>query len=563
MTVQTTRPEQIPGSWSDEPEINLRQYLNVLVQWRREIGLLTLLAAGLAAAAVLFLQWLRAPLYEASAEVAIVRTYSDVQFDERFRTQPIDAGRDNLYARRLALVSLANSPLIAQEVIDELRLQLSDKEREPDTLLTRVVAGFATPVGIRSNDSDLIRIEVKADTPEKASAIANAWALAYVRRANAVFGQVPDELFGSVQIELQKAEVEYAQAQTTLEEFYGNSRNDELNRQILDKQTQIEAISKVDTLNRVAAFEAEQERRRELVKAYVQAVDGVRLTLLEQQLQRDEEELRLAYSSWLTNTLALDNARSLRDQVEVGGDTAARSSVLTLQLLKINVYGGLPEHFQIQLADTSPPPVTTEQMLADLDALITSLETRQAALQQRVEQLASTMLSGDEYVGLGKTVPVTSSVAQSFQQELAPLYAQGVFSLESSNVAAALGSPSGLPGNSTAAWVAQLHAEVRQLKSELEADIARQRELAELRDFHWETLKTLYNKMAELDLLRAAANSEVRLAALAVAPSNPLPSLDLLVTVGLAGFVGLTLAVLLAFLAHYMGQSPLLVRRQA
>lgn len=563
MTVQTTQPEQVPGSWSNEPDINLRQYLHVLVQWRREIGLLTLLAAGLAAAVVLLFQWMRTPLYKASAEVAIVRTLSDVQFDERFRTQPLDASRDNVYARRLALVSLANSPLIAQEVIDELGPQLSDREREPDTLLTQVMAEFATPVGIRAVDSDLIRIEVRAHTPEKASVIANAWATAYVRRANAVFGQVPEELFSSVASELHRAEVEYAQAQQALEDFYANSRNDELHRLILDRQAQIEAITKVDTMNRVAAFEAEQERRRDLVSAYVQAVDGVRLTLLEQQLQRDEEELRLAYSTWISSTLALENARSLRKQVEAGGDSAVRSSALALQLLKLNVYGGLSEQVQIHLANSSAPTVTAEQMLADVDALITSLEARQAAFQQQVEQLANTMLSGEHYVGLGEMVPVTSSVAQSFQQELAALYRQSAFSLESSDLAAALEPATELPANTTAAWVAQLQAEVRQLKSELEADIARQRELSELRDLHWETLMTLHNKMAELDLLRAAANSEVRLAAFAVAPSNPIPSLNLFSTVGLAGFAGLTLAILLAFLAHYMGQTPFLVRRHA
>ena len=88
MTVQTQERGPAPERWTAEDEIDLRQYLDVLIRWWREIVLITLSAMVLAAVGILLSRLILPAQYEASANVAIVRTVSDVNFDERFRTNP-------------------------------------------------------------------------------------------------------------------------------------------------------------------------------------------------------------------------------------------------------------------------------------------------------------------------------------------------------------------------------------------------------------------------------------------------------------------------------------------
>jgi capsular polysaccharide biosynthesis protein len=558
MTVNTTQPERLTGSWTDEQEIDLRQYLNVLMQWRLEIGLLIVLAVVLTVAGIWLFQVLQDPLYTSSAEIAIVRTVSDVQFDERFRTESSEPNVLNLNARRLALVALAESAAIAQEVIDTLGPILSEDERLVDGLLDAVEAEVSSPAAVRSNDSDMIRISVKADSPEKAAAIANAWASAFVRKANTTFGQVPDELFNSVQEELVWAEEQYATAQSNLVTFVATSRSDELNRLVLEKQTQIDTISAIETANRMAALDADQKGRRETVEAYIKAMHGVRKTVFEEQVARDQENLRISYSNWVTATHALENARALRTQVEQGGDGSAASSALAVQLLKINVYSGLPEQFQLQL--TQPPAVTAEGLIADLDGLIISLEAHQTQLQTQVDDLAAAMLSGNNYIGLGEEMPDGSILAQTVQQELPALYSFSSLSRESETLATAVSQANSPTLDSTAGRLSHLQAEIRQLKGQAEADTSRLLYLTQKRDLTRDTLKALDTKVAELAVVRAASNSEVRMAATAVPPSKPEKGISKLLAAGIAAVVGLVLAIFIALLADYMDQPPFLAR---
>ena len=72
--------------------------------------------------------------------------------------------------------------------------------------------------------SDLIQISVKADSPELAATIANAWAKAYVQQVNSIYGQVPDDMLGSVEAQLVEAQTAYDKAQANLETFLATSQ---------------------------------------------------------------------------------------------------------------------------------------------------------------------------------------------------------------------------------------------------------------------------------------------------------------------------------------------------
>ncbi len=125
-------------SWAED-EIDLRQYIWVLVAWWREIVTISMLCAILGAAVVIGLRFIQDPVYEASAAVAIARTTSNISFDARFQTDLAGENRSSnsstqlldASARRSALLGLVYNGAVAETVSKQLVDILEEKERNP------------------------------------------------------------------------------------------------------------------------------------------------------------------------------------------------------------------------------------------------------------------------------------------------------------------------------------------------------------------------------------------------------------------------------------------------
>ncbi|MBI3959625.1 MAG: hypothetical protein HY328_12520 [Chloroflexi bacterium] len=364
-----------PDVWLPEDEIDLRQYVLVLVAWWREIVLIALLTAVAAAALVLLSRFVLPPVYEASATVAIARTQSSINFDERFQTSvaqgdaTANARVIDYAARRAALVGLIHSGGIAQAVIDQLGDLLDEEEREPAQLLEQVSAELSKLEGsTTTSTSDLIRITVEASTAAKAAAIASAWAENYVIQINRLYGEVPAELVASVEVELGLAQTTYEQAQRGLEEFIAQNEVDRLNRLIAEKRDIIQSLQQgrqtaITTIvdqqlaaqsqiisafinaqasNRLLAFNKEQEAKQGIISALIQADSDSRLkafrkdqaarqqlfdqytdTELSNQLlalSRDQEIRRKVFNTYVDNLVAnrlqaVDKAQEMRARI--------------------------------------------------------------------------------------------------------------------------------------------------------------------------------------------------------------------------------------------------------
>lgn len=653
MSVERAEPGYVANPWSEEEEIDLRKYLNVLLRWWREILFITLATIVLVALAVEALKLVLAPKYEASASVAIVRTFSDVSFDPRFKTQTDDANAvqaNSASSRRSALLALASSASIAQKVIEQLGDKLTAKERVAETLTKAVTAELASG-GRSGGDSDLINIMVKADSPEKAALIVNTWSQIYVQSVNAIYGQVPDDLLTSIESEYTNVQKNYEKSQTELEAFVADNHIDTLSRQITETQSVIDNLQRgkkdaltqlvndivtarsqamQDFLNtqansQVNAYKKELEGRQALLTAYLNAINDTQVNVFKQQADRDNKLLNNYYTTWQQATRALDDANNLKAQVEKGGDGAARSSTLALQLLKLQVFTQIFTNetslgptdnkqpvdenslrLQLQVGDNTPV-LTQEQMMADLNALINVLTQRRQDLEKQITALSTRLLNGGNYNELGKTIPVNSQLVQSIQAQYAklrdPSWLSTITTTLATSATLATISPTvasaappmladshsvdvasmddvsqkwaeellqlkGLANVSTsggndmvAQTVMQLEKDKLSLKAQLEAEKARQLRLTQQRDLNWDTLKTLSNKVAELNLARAANGSEVRLAAPAVVPVDPVERLNLLLALAAAAVVGLMLAIIITALAEYIGKEPFLGRQ--
>ena len=443
----STGTSPAPG-WDDEDEIDLRKYFIVLVAWWREIALLALIGAVLAAGAVLVMRFLAGNTYEAATDVVIARVVSEVSFDERFRTTSSElqgAATSSDSARRTALANLVSSGAIAEAVIAELGDRLPIEQRIPANLLEQVTGKIGTGADNRTQ-ADLIRISASAADPDLAAAIADAWAKYYVEQVNAVFGQVPGDVVASVESELSRTQAEYQAAQRTLEQFIATNQVNRLDRLIAEKQGIIDKLQEgkqtsinnlVDeelsarqtliatyiqalTQNQILAFNKEQEAKRTLLARYIDAeVENQLLafdkerqarvglfnqvvetqlnaanTVFTQEVEDRRNRLVQAYADRLRAQQLLASARTLQAQLVAGGDAAAKTTGLALlllnaQMLPVPVAQSQPPLAAATVAEaaaTPMPPLSTDELA---NANQTSTTNLPANLQVNLDSLAA------------------------------------------------------------------------------------------------------------------------------------------------------------------------------
>ena len=90
-----------------------------------------------------------------------------------------------------------------------------------------------------------------------------------------------------------------------------------------------------------------------------------------------------------------------------------------------------------------------------------------------------------------------------------------------------------------------LHQQLATVQAQLEQAQAQQKELTAARDLAWSTYQLLASKVSETNVAAGSANEMVRVAASAVAPSEPVDSRRLLFTV-IGGLVGLLVGAAVA-----------------
>lgn len=416
MSGQTSENPTSSEAWAVDDEIDLRKYLDTLMRRWREIVIITIAIVVLAAAAVLTLRFVQAPMYESTATVAIVRTQTQVNLDERFTTSSGEVTNADANSRRSALLGLVSNGAIAERVIAELSDTLDEKEQEPATLLRRIDAELSSPGG-RTAQSDLIAITARADTPEKAAAIANIWAQHYVQEVNRIYGQVPDEMIASVQSELDQARTNYETVQRNLEQFLATSPVNTLRRQVQETQEAIAALQNANTEalssyiqeilssykrivnayltaqtdNQVLGFQREQQTQRKLLNAYFRAYSDAVVDTFDTQHERDTRLIRLYYDQWLRITAALSTARTLQGGLEQAGEGAVASTATALQALKLQLVLGLADNIPTQQksADGVPQGIETLNVNAPLLNTNNSASGGQDALTPPVQSFQS------------------------------------------------------------------------------------------------------------------------------------------------------------------------------
>ena len=507
-------------TYDEEIKIDFGKYIETLLRQWQWIAACTLGLGILALAYSLFTNRKSPPSYRAVALVASVKTESNVNFGSAITTSTSEADVVNAQyfydrkARLQSFVSLVQNGAVAEKVLAEIGPRLKENERTTAALLGMVSANLIP-------STDTIQISVTYDDPVIAAEIANAWGKAYVQRINELYGgSSSGTSYLATQAQATQAKTDYEKTQVALDDFIAHDKTDENKRQIDEVTITITSLRKA------------------------------RSSVGDQQVQDRLERLDRAYSDSRQIGLFLDNAVSMRAAVNTGGEPAAISNALALTMLKTQIYAAFQGTNTLQVQNLPETPrsnisivtllqaqnlpealgssistVNAAGMVADLDALISSLKTRQTELNKLNGTLSFEIQNGDYLKFLEDTAntPIDKNIEENEQK-------------------------------------------IRDLNSLISTETSTLDELTRARDLAWQSYSALATKATEMSVAAQTTSIEVVFASPATPPVPDNIVIQSRNNAGLATGVGLLIGIIVAyayeFWQNYKGRQPEIISKK-
>ena len=492
--INTNTMEGNPSGQDGYEDIALRNYVLVLVAWWREIVLGAVLVTAIGLGAVLALNVV-SPKYETTADVAIIHSDSAVSIDQTFRAvseQTKKTRSRDLSSQRAALIGLVHHGGVAVKVLEQLSGLLEDDRYSVADLLRSVEAELVTlGVASRENQSDLIRITVSANSPEKVAAIADAWAIEYVDAVNLLYQLIPQNLIDSVQNKLDEAKVTYEDSQKRLEAFIVKNPIGQLERKIASL---VEEIASLHELSKLGSY-----------------------SLTHRKLQTKFNLMSDYYNMQRRLTKLLGDVQSLRFEIGKGDEAGSVSNGIAIQLVKIQAYAmtnSLPEGIRIHIDKIHPIHTDAVKQRIEIDRLSEALEVRIEKINKDIQRLSDTIVNKDISTHLFGDDNESLNEVQKF------------INVRENEI--------------------NMIQEQKEMASSILDRFVQERNLAK------SILNALQNEVVELQLSSVAASSKVRLVSPAVMPEDsawPSP----IITAAIGGILGLLIMSLFAFIANATG----------
>ena len=504
---------------TDVITIDLGMYIERLLrQWR--LILFATLAFTIIAALLGLSSQLSGPVYKARAMVATIKTDINVSFDSAIETlSEEDLASIRFYdpkARMQSILQLADNPDIAEQVIEEMGVRLPDELRSITSLIQ------ATDAEVVSG-SDMIAVIVTSEDPVIAAELANVWASVYIDKVNEIYSSGETQAsYDTIQHQTVKAKQTYETAQSEYVSFLADARVNEY-------QVQVDTLTEV--LGQLSA--SRSQVAAEIINGTLQA----NLIPFIQGIEAAKERLSQAYTLQRKNEHLLQDAQDMRSQVAQGGPGAVASNALALTLLKSEAYADsyLPATIQVNI---DIGDMTQEEMLADLESLMATLEARQVLLDEEIAGLSAQLTAGESRTNEAGQDILSGESAQAVVQAFTEL--QGLRNLGELSAA-------GTPIENS---IQELASRINEFNSSLAAEQAREQELLRARDLSWGTYETLAKKQAELGVALQTKGTEVALASPATIVSNGSTASSAR-NVLLAGMAGFILGVFATFAIEY------------
>lgn len=529
--------------------VPLGSYVFALAAWWRE-SILGMILAGVGGAGLLLTAELIFPRYESFCDVAIIPTEANVSIDDTLRmaTASVRARHFEAEARREGLLGLVHNGSVARAVVERLRNRWDEKDPRAVELLEQIHSRLVVSIKSqnRANISDLVRITARADRAEKAAALADAWAAEYVKHVNVLYQQVPENVLHGVASELTAAREAYAVTQRKLESFLVNDTTSRLERLIRQKTEVIESAEGVQR----AATEAYFSK----IKNRFDGSSSFELLLNEGRnaaLKENYEDLRIL-------SQLRTRARALLLQIKSGGEGSVHSNYVPLLLLKTEAFGALSklsDALDINLDSAYRTHVNLAEQEADVDAFVEAVEDLYMKVAQDVVEITRSLASPNDVGGTDLNLP--SSDVQNGLPAGPLIYSPPILKSAAKPLESDYSISQFDEKNSD---LLEIEEEVQVLMAEKEKNQAMLKYLTQERDIRRSALESLQNESVELQLTRASAAAQVRLAAQAVLATDTIYPSPLLIAF-LSGLAGLLAMMGFALAANGVGMRPPLGRR--
>lgn len=538
-----------------EEEIDLTIYIDILLRWWWLIGLAAVLVGG----AAYVVSSLQPPTYEASAGVVLLKSKVEVSLgseiqsiteeDMLFNTQlQGSSAMVDRTARRLnTLIGMVRDGAIASQVAETLTGLLPPEELTPSELSAKVRGELFSPEG--GGESNTIQIIVSDEDPEMAALIANAWARAFERHINMIYGVDAALPFEDIQSQVTNAKLAYDTAQTAWVEFLTEEdRIGELQRQVVEQEELLAELrsGRQESVVEIVTRQADVQKR--IFNISVGSEINFNLLTFEKRLSEMMREYTDAYARKQRFENLLYEAGVIREQLVSGDDISARTMGLSIYNFKQKALatGSLPVE-RLELQATSLEEVLTvdlsrEEQLSDLENLIAMMEADIAVQESIIEAYESALAQNQSYEFLQTLTADHLDMSDSQSEQALGRTADWKGLLTYSDILE----------TSFTQEIDQLEQEVRLLRAEVvrlqDLKEERQRE----RNLAWQTYSNLLSKQQELDIAKATGSTEVRFTSTAVPPRSPVgPGGVMNMAIGLA--IGLMMGVFGAFLFDYIG----------
>jgi len=355
-----------------EEEIDLREYVRVLLRWWKWIVGVTAVAAAVALVVGLLLP----PAYEATALVVVTKPRYTMQFDPRIETS---AEAQPPYKAYPALA-------MSDAVLEALRAQV-------DLPKVKTLADLREMVSAKlGDDPSVVQLTVRTESAQDASRIADAWATIFVARANEVYGSASEEQVRFFEGQMEQARSLLDKAEQALAEF--QKRNE---AGVLEQQRAAAA-------NALSADLAEKTRLEQVTR---------RARALQESLSSQTATARAPVADALTALLIEAQAFGVRDDSQ-------------LQLQLSEGLAASAESVGDLSASLERLITTLNEQGAKLDAHIASLQPQILALQGKIREINAEGdrltrerdVARDTYTSLAHKVDETRIAAQDTSREI-------------------------------------------------------------------------------------------------------------------------------------------------
>lgn len=543
-------------------------------------------------------------VYMARVVIASTKVASTVSFGSNIQTlseSQLMASGSGAYglvdrkSRQGSYEQLVQNPDVAQKVLEELKDELA--QAEPDNgewdvnRLLMMVSGKMIP------NTDSLEITVRYNDPQVAADIANAWGRAYVNKVNSIYSESgSSESYATVKSQAVEAKKDYDVAQAALVDFITNNQIDEISRRIGEQRTIITSLMTARNVaittiineqtrgqlqvvqqyynsqaqNQLLALQRDQDSRRKIINSYIDAMVSMRQKVFDAQVDNLTTKLTNAYTNLRRSEKLLMDAQNMREQVEKGGEGAALSNSLALNLLKSQAFAaneGLGS-LTIQASSTA---VSQQAMIADLDGLIATLKGRKQAAEKDIQDISSQLVSNEGLQYTDQPLDVSGELAKTVLERYPDLFKTGDLAQLSLD-AVEKGNPLANEVNARAKSllelqgleevlnyniidtpiekkISELQQNIRDLNAALSKENDKYVELTRARDLAWKTYNNLSTKEAELAVAVQTRGTEVALGAPASVPKQDLVSGVSNVMTG--SVVGLILGIVIAYAIEF------------